>query len=163
MATDPPGAKGAKETEFNEGLLFFGLHKNHALVLQSSALRVMAYNDYLNWLLQDATDELVKENRVELLTTLPGKLRRAASPLKSIVLTPTMHAEPVVPHPRGVSAIESLSRLRMDMVSHEQERSVVCRTTSVFWGAERKLDSSMGQRDIGKRDHDGNWLVWFAE
>lgn len=96
VATDPPDAKGAKETEFNEGLLFFGVHKNHVLVLQSSALRVGAFSDYLNWLLQDATDEFPKDNRVELQPTLPRKLQREASPLKSIILSPSVHTEPIV-------------------------------------------------------------------
>ncbi len=95
VATDPPDVKGAKETEFNEGLLFFGFHKNHTLVLQSAALRVGALSDYLNWLLQDATDEIGKNNRVELQPTLSRAIDREASPLKSIVLSPSIHAAPV--------------------------------------------------------------------
>ncbi len=96
VATNPPVVKGAKDTQFNEGLLFFGAYKNHVLALQSSALRVTALSDYLNWLLQDATTELPKNNRVELATALPRKLTRDAPPLKSIVLMPPIHSEVVV-------------------------------------------------------------------
>lgn len=61
-------------------------------MLQSSSLRVGALNDYLNWLLQDATSEIEKDNRVELDDELPRKLKRDAPPLKSIILNPPMHA-----------------------------------------------------------------------
>lgn len=97
VATDPPTVKGAKETEFNEGLLFFGIHKNHVLILQSASLRTSAFSDYLNWILQDATDQFSKDNRVELQPTLPRNIEKeAASPLKSIILAPSIHTEPVV-------------------------------------------------------------------
>ena len=95
-AAVPPKAK-AKEskTEFNEGLLFFGIHKNHVILLQSSALRQTAFDEYLNWFLQDATDEIGKDNRIELRDMLPKKLRqRNVPPLKSIIFTPPLHAEP---------------------------------------------------------------------
>jgi hypothetical protein len=101
-AADPPKAKGKNsKTEFNEGLLFFGVHKNHVLLLQSSILRQSAFDDYVNWLLQDATDEIAKDNRIELQDTLPKKLReRNVPPLKSIIFTPPLHAEPA----RGTEA-----------------------------------------------------------
>lgn len=95
-AANPPKAKGKNgKTEFNEGLLLFGVHKNHVLILQSSALRQSAFDDYLNWLLQDETNEIGKDNRIELQDTLPKKLReRNVPPLKSIIFTPPLHAEP---------------------------------------------------------------------
>lgn len=98
MATEPPKVKGAKGTEFNEGLLFFGIYKNHALILQSSALRISAFDEYLNWLLQDATAEMEAENRVELLDALPRKFKqRDMPPLKSIVITPPLQSGTVAP------------------------------------------------------------------
>lgn len=69
VATDPPDVKGAKETEFNESVLFFGFHKNHTLVLQNAALHVGSLSDYLNWLLQDAT---VRSARRHGPVSLPG-------------------------------------------------------------------------------------------
>jgi len=113
-AADPPKPK-AKEskTEFNEGLLFFGVYKNHVILLQSSALRQSAFDEYLNWFLQDATDEMEKENRVELRDMLPKKLRqRNVPPLKSIILTPPLHTEPTDGAPQrsaGRTRVKDLS------------------------------------------------------
>src|SRR5450631_3691068 len=38
-----------KPSEFNEGLLFFGVTDNHVAVLQSFALRFGPFEEYLNW------------------------------------------------------------------------------------------------------------------
>lgn len=116
VAADPPPTKDAKHTEFNEGLLFFGVHKNHVLLLQSAALRIGAFEDYLNWLLQDAVDEIGKENRVELADPLPKKLRdRDVPTLKSIILSPSIHAEPVQTTGRRPEGKQRVKEMRMQL------------------------------------------------
>lgn len=108
VATEAPPIKESKLTEFNEGLLFFGVYKNHVLILQSAALRFSSFEDYLNWLLQDAVDEIGKENRVGLHDPLPKKLRSRDIPiLKSVILTPSFHAEP------AGGAVERAKRIHM--------------------------------------------------
>jgi hypothetical protein len=114
VAAESPPTKESKSTEFNEGLLFFGVYKNHVLLLQSAALKFGAFEDYLNWLLQDAVDEIGKNNRLGLRDPLPKKLRSRDVPtLKSLILFPTLHAEVVGPSaPKGASAKEVHMRLR---------------------------------------------------
>jgi hypothetical protein len=92
VATEPPKKAGVKESEYNEGLLFFGVHNNHVLIVQSASLRVSALNDYLNWLLQDATSEMAKENRLELMDQTPKQIGGTSRALKSIILSPSVPA-----------------------------------------------------------------------
>ena len=95
VAAAPSSAKGLAHPEFNEGLLFFGIYQNHVLVVQSPALRVTAFEAYLNWFLQDATTELGTNNRLQLSDPTPQRITRdrKIDPLKSLTLTPQLHAE----------------------------------------------------------------------
>ncbi len=113
LAAESPATKESKVTEFNEGLLFFGVYKNHVLLLQSAALKLGAFEDYLNWLLQDAVDEIGKHNRLGLRDPLPKKLKsRDVSTLKSVILSPTLHVEPVGTAAKGARTKELHMRLR---------------------------------------------------
>ena len=132
-AAEPPKAKGKNgKTEFNEGLLFFGVHKNHVLLLQSSILRQSAFDDYLNWLLQDASDEIGTDNRITLRDMLPKKLReRNVPPLKSIIFMPPLHTEAV-----GGAGAHGASRA--------QVRDLSLRLGRQDWGWMRSMLEGMG-------------------
>lgn len=47
----PPAAEDGKRREFLDGVLYFLIHKNHVLTIQSSALRSAQFEQYLAWLL----------------------------------------------------------------------------------------------------------------
>ena len=102
-AATPPPTKDSKHTEFNEGLLFFGIHNNHVLLVQSAALRISVFEDYLNWLLREATSEIEENNRIELSDPIPRKIlqNRDIDPLKSIIFSPQLHSQttPDTSHP----------------------------------------------------------------
>ena len=113
IASDPPKAAGAKESEFNEGLLFFGVYHNHVLIVQSAALRVSAFNEYLNWLLKEGTDEVEKENRIELMDQIPVKIGGSPRALKSIILHPSVKSPPIVVPPRSDSKPSPTKEVRI--------------------------------------------------
>jgi hypothetical protein len=83
-----------KPSEFNEGLLFFGVTDNHVAVLQSFALRFGPFEEYLNWFLRDTAKEMDAENYLKL-TDPPTKKRlkdRTLKPLHSVTITPSLHS-----------------------------------------------------------------------
>lgn len=47
----PPAAEDGKRREFLDGVLYFLVHKNHVLTIQSSALRSAQFEQHLAWLL----------------------------------------------------------------------------------------------------------------
>ncbi len=52
----PPAAEDGKRREFLDGVLYFLIHKNHVLTIQSSALRAAQFEQHLAWLLGKAGD-----------------------------------------------------------------------------------------------------------
>lgn len=52
----PPVAEDGKRREFLDGVLYFLIHKNHVLTIQSSALRAAQFEQHLAWLLDKAGD-----------------------------------------------------------------------------------------------------------
>ncbi|MBB1635013.1 hypothetical protein [Cupriavidus sp. UME77] len=76
----PDSADKTKRNEFLEGICYFGLFKNHILVVQSSALRVKQLEAHLNWLLQRGqaisnNDNLILGDQVSKATR--DKIRKA--------------------------------------------------------------------------------------
>lgn len=75
----PPPTDKAKHREFVEGLLFFGIWKNHVILLQSMACRANQLEDYLNWLFNPPTDAAPRSEPREpimLNDLVPEKIRR---------------------------------------------------------------------------------------
>lgn len=77
-----PPASGDKKrrNEFLEGICYFGIFKNHVLVVQSSALRVKQLEGHFNWLLQRGSaiannDNLILGDQVSKATR--EKIRKA--------------------------------------------------------------------------------------
>lgn len=115
----PPPSDTAEHREFVEGLLFFGIWKNHVILLQSMACRANQFEDYVNWLLNPPTEgeppaepppqimlndlvpqEIRKEpfthvEKITLFTGLESKLvqqpgsEKVATEVKSIKFKPT--------------------------------------------------------------------------
>lgn len=52
----PPVAEDGKRREFLDGVLYFLVHRNHVLTIQSSALRSAQFEQHLAWLLEKAGD-----------------------------------------------------------------------------------------------------------
>jgi hypothetical protein len=75
----PPPTETAKHREFIEGLLFFGIWKNHVILLQSMACRANQLEDYLNWLLNPPTEGVPTSPAPEpimLNDLVPQKIRK---------------------------------------------------------------------------------------
>ena len=84
-------SKSKIKAEFNEGLLYFGVTDNHVAILQSFALRVRSFEEYLNWLLREKSAQLGKDNFLQLIDP-PSKKRlkdRTLKPLQSVVISPS--------------------------------------------------------------------------
>lgn len=76
----PASGDKTKRNEFLEGICYFGLYKNHVLVVQSSALRVKQLEAHLNWLLLkgqsiSTNDSLVLGDQISKATR--AKIRKA--------------------------------------------------------------------------------------
>jgi hypothetical protein len=75
----PPPTETAKHREFVEGLLFFGIWKNHVILLQSMACRANQFEDYVNWLFNPATEGAPPSEPREpimLNDLMPQRIRR---------------------------------------------------------------------------------------
>jgi hypothetical protein len=128
----------------NEGLLFFGVHGNHVILLQSSALRRLALEEYLNWLLQDACGEMAKDNRLELVDRIPKKHRKNGkeSPIQSIVLVPPFQTSPG--RPSGTRDVDAVREMRV-------------RVGAKTWSWIREAMSSMGAEMPSDLDLDADF------
>lgn len=75
----PPVSEDGKRREFLEGVLYFLIHRNHVLTIQSSALRSVQLENHLGWLLGKAGS--FKDNGIALADQISSvtreKIRRA--------------------------------------------------------------------------------------
>lgn len=88
-----PSQDGQKR-EFLESILYFCIHKNHVLLLQSRGLKAGGFEEYLDWLLEKA--KLIEPGQVVLADQPTPDAKRAISRshVKSVSMgMPFIHAE----------------------------------------------------------------------
>lgn len=84
-----PPAGEAGHNEFLDSILYYGIHGNHVVLMQSQVWQSRNFENYLNWLLQTA-GVLDSNDRVELSDTPPPDIRKKAE--KADVKTITLRA-----------------------------------------------------------------------
>ena len=78
----PPG----KREEFIESMLFFGVQRNHVILLQSNGLRSGQLERHLNWLLGDCTHVLPAGAHLALLDQPTSEARQMLGPVQKVRL-----------------------------------------------------------------------------
>lgn len=89
--------EASKDQEFLEANLYFGVLKNHVILMQSSALQAKHLEDHLNWFLIEHTAILHEDNRVELHDAVPddSSTRNMVKGATGIKLTSPVNWSPV--------------------------------------------------------------------
>lgn len=119
-ALPPPKAlKGAVQQQYVPGVIYFVLHGNHVAVVQSSAIRAVALETHLGWLLRERSSQLPATSTFalsdEAQKATKAKIRRShvksislGQPLMVQVVEPKPAAEgtPLVPSKNGKEAKE---------------------------------------------------------
>lgn len=54
----PPAKNGTAQQQYVPGVLYFVVHRNHVVIVQSHSMRSGAFEAHLNWLLKSRTSEL---------------------------------------------------------------------------------------------------------
>jgi len=152
METPPPAPrKKGEKFEFNEGLLFFAVHKNHVIVLQSASLKISKLTDYLNWLIRKA-GHYTDANKVELQDPTPKNLRETgAPPLKSIRITSPFNVE------TEPAADASVSKKR------QKKEDIKVKVGKKTWDPIRAFLESVGAKLPDHLNFDGNFNPSLVE
>jgi hypothetical protein len=92
----PPQSKSGKRSEFLDSILYFAVHQNHVIVLQSSALRIKNFESHLLWLLRKA-DVIDKHAQMVLEESISQVTREQikASHVKKVMIGQELESEPV--------------------------------------------------------------------
>jgi len=72
----PPPLKGNPKTEFVENMGYFAVRDNHAIIVQSMAVRAGQIADYFNWFLRIHAGVLPKDDRIDLEDVASKKFRQ---------------------------------------------------------------------------------------
>ena len=157
----PPTAK-AKHREFIDGLLFFGIWKNHVVLLQSSACRASQFEDYLNWLFNpthdvsgasEANSGAASETREPIMLNdlVPGNIR--AEPYENVEkITLLSGLESKIMAPRGGASIADV-RSRKFTPTKEVWKAIrgIFKQVGADVLDEIPLDSALNDSDIKVR------------
>ena len=83
-----------KDSQFLDGILYFGVYKNSLILSQSQALKVQQLENYLNWILAKH-DEAVEEEFIILSPPVKKAIADDLMGAKGIEFTAPAYAEPV--------------------------------------------------------------------
>ena len=124
------------DREFLSGAVYFAVKENHVVLFQSSALRTLELESYLNWLLKEAAAVIDKDNALLLADNISDQDKSKLKGVRGIRIKAPVTMTSEVQKPAG----NAMSRgKRPQNTQQTQSQSITIKPTGKAWQAFKEL------------------------